>query len=406
MKVNRTIYIFYTTLCVMIMPGSNGSIYGFHHNPLDEPVGGIVRIINILKIMSRIFGSNIIQYTLSNDGLERNIDGITEKHIRKPFPFAKIKAGYLCMFPFTIASSLRSELLSSLTECSIMIFEQPFMGYALSKTLDISNNTLKIYDAHNVEVNYWRPYLNGPVKKRLLRRVRTVEQYIVDFVDYIFVTSSEEARIFREEYSAVSEKMVMVPNGVDTTSLKPLDEETREVERNSRLKLGYSKYVVFIGSNVKANIDAAEWIVNYLAPRLPHICFIIIGAVCRVLENSKYPTNIKLLGVLPIKEKNMLLRLADAAINPVVIGAGTSLKMLEYLAAGLPIITTNVGARGLDLINYHDSIVCELEKIEENILELFSNDSLRLTLAKNARIKAQGFDWKTIEKNIKLRLRI
>jgi polysaccharide biosynthesis protein PslH len=77
---------------------------------------------------------------------------------------------------------------------------------------------------------------------------------------------------------------------------------------------------------------------------------------------------------------------------------------LEYLAAGLPIITTNVGARGLDLINYHDSIVCELEKIEENILELFSNDSLRLTLAKNARIKAQEFDWKTIENNIKVRL--
>jgi glycosyltransferase involved in cell wall biosynthesis len=406
MDVSRTIYIFYTTLCVMIKPGSNGSIYSFYHNPLDESIGGVVRIINVLKIMSRIFGSNVIQYTLSNDGLERNVDGITEKHIRKPFPFATIKAGYLCMFPFTIASSLRSELLSSLRECSIMIFPTPFMGYAVSKTLDISNNTLKIYDAQNVEVNYWRPYLTGPLKKRLLRRVRIVEQYIVDFVDYIFVTSSEEARIFREEYSAVSEKIVLVPNGVDTNSFKPLDEEAREAKRSSRLESGYSKYIVFMGSAVKANADAAEWIVNYLAPRMPHICFMIIGSVCRIFENSKCPTNIKLLGVLPFKEKNLLLGLADVAINPVVIGAGTSFKTLEYLAAGLPIITTNVGARGLDLINDHNSIICEIEKIEENLLELFSNDSLRLTLAKNARIKAQEFDWKTIEKNIKVKLRI
>jgi glycosyltransferase involved in cell wall biosynthesis len=388
------------------MPGLNDSIYSFYHNPLDESVGAVVRIINILKIMSRIFGSNVIQYTLSNDGQERNIDGITEKQIPKPFPFATIKAGYLCMFPFTIAGSLRSQLLPSLREGSIMIFETPFMGYAVSKALDIPSKTLKVYDAHNVEVNYWRPYLTGPLKKGLLRRVKLVEQYIVDFVDYIFVTSSEEARIFREEYSAVSEKMVLVPNGVDTNSLKPLNEEVREAERSSKLQFGYSKYIVFMGSNVKANADAAEWIINYLAPRLPHICFMIIGSVCRVLENSKCLTNIKLLGVLPVKEKNLLLGLADVAINPVIIGAGTSFKTLEYLAAGLPIITTKIGARGLDLINDHDSIVCDIEKIEENIHKLFSNDSLRLALAKNARIKAQEFDWKVIEKNIQARLRI
>lgn len=309
------------------------------------------------------------------------------------------------MFPFTIASSLRSELLSSLRECSIMIFPTPFMGYAVSKTLDISNNTLKIYDAQNVEVNYWRPYLTGPLKKRLLRRVRIVEQYIVDFVDYIFVTSSDEATIFEEEYSVASEKMVLVPNGVDTDSLKPLNEELREAEI-SKLRFGCSGYIVFMGSNVKANADAAEWIINYLAPRIPHVCIMIIGSVCNVLESNYRPTNIKLLGVLPNKEKNLYLGLADVAINPVTIGAGTNVKMLEYLAAGLPIITTNVGARGLGLINNHDAIVCDREKIEENILELFTNGPLRMTLQKNARIKAQEFDWKNIEKSIKARLHV
>jgi glycosyltransferase involved in cell wall biosynthesis len=388
------------------MSGSiDGSIYAFHHNPLDESIGVGIRIVNILKIVGRIFGSNVTLYTLSNDGLERNVDGIIEKHVRKPFPLAMIKSGYLCMFPFTIANSIRLALLPFHQEPSIMIFATPFMGYAVSKSLGISNNVIKIYDAHNVEANYWRPYLNGPLKKRLWRRVRKIEEHIVDLVDYIFVTSSEEARIFEEDYSVASEKMVLVPNGVDTNSVKPLNKELREAER-SRLRFGCSRYIVFMGSNVKANTDAAQWIINYLAPRIPDTCFIIIGNVCSVLENNYRPRNIKLLGVLPTKEKNLYLGLADLAINPVIIGAGTNVKMLEYLAAGLPIITTNVGARGLSLTNNHDAILCNREKMRENILELFSNNRLRMTLQTNARIKAQEFDWKNIEKNFKARLHV
>lgn len=393
-------------MCLMIMSKLTGCpIFSFHHNPLDESIGAGVRIVNILKIMRRIFSSNVVLYSFSNDGLERRVDGIIEKHIRKPFPFTMIRPGYLCMFPFTIANSIRSELLPFDREPSIMIFETPFMGYAVSKSLGISTNIIKIYDAHNVEANYWRPYLNGPLKKRLWKRVRKVEEHIVGLVDYIFVTSSEEARIFEEEYSVNSEKMVLVPNGVDTNSLKPLNGELREAERR-RLGLGYPEYIVFIGSNVKANADAARWIINYLAPRIPHVLFIIIGSVCGILEKPSHPTNVKLLGVIPIKEKNLFLELADMAINPVTIGAGTNVKMLEYLAAGLPIITTNVGARGLGLTNNHDVIVCTRQEVKENILQLFSNEHLRMTLRKNARIKAQEFDWENIEKNIKTRLHV
>src|SRR5919112_5140851 len=117
------------------MSGSiDGSIYAFHHNPLDESIGVGIRIVNILKIVGRIFGSNVTLYTLSNDGLERNVDGIIEKHVRKPFPLAMIKSGYLCMFPFTIANSIRLALLPFHQEPSIMIFATPFMGYAVWKS--------------------------------------------------------------------------------------------------------------------------------------------------------------------------------------------------------------------------------------------------------------------------------
>jgi glycosyltransferase involved in cell wall biosynthesis len=52
-------------------------------------------------------------------------------------------------------------------------------------------------------------------------------------------------------------------------------------------------------------------------------------------------------GVVTEQEKNLILSMADAALNPMTGGSGTNLKMLEYFAAGVPVISTPFGARGL-----------------------------------------------------------
>jgi glycosyltransferase involved in cell wall biosynthesis len=45
--------------------------------------------------------------------------------------------------------------------------------------------------------------------------------------------------------------------------------------------------------------------------------------------------------------KNSVLSVADVALNPLTLGSGTNLKMLEYFVAGIPVISTPFGARGL-----------------------------------------------------------
>ena len=35
-------------------------------------------------------------------------------------------------------------------------------------------------------------------------------------------------------------------------------------------------------------------------------------------------------------------------INPMISGSGTNIKMFDFMAAGLPIITTDIGARGIE----------------------------------------------------------
>ena len=77
-------------------------------------------------------------------------------------------------------------------------------------------------------------------------------------------------------------------------------------------------------------------------------------------------------------------------------GSGTNLKMLDYFAAGLPVISTAAGARGLNL-GADDCVVCPAEEFVQHIQALLSNASLREAMARSARqLAVERYDWALI----------
>lgn len=374
------------------------SIFALHQNPIDLQIGAGIRTVNILKLLKRMYNADITLFTLGNDAKERQLDGIKEKHIPKPFYLRKVTGGYLCIYPIVLANALKhSELAFSSPD--ITVFETPLLGYATLKTLCTFNNSIKIYDAHNVEFYYWHPYFeNKPLGKTILRKIQAIEKFIIQKSDYVFVTSKQEKQIFQEEYGVNEQKLVLVPNGVDTTSIIPLS-HTEKLSLRNKMNWGYQYHAVFIGSAVKANIDACRWIINSLANTMNDTLFIIMGSVCQ--QFTSVPKNVKLLGVLDRQEKDIVLRSSDVAINPMFFGAGTNLKMLEYMAAGLPIVTTPVGARGLDIENHKDAIISDINSFSSSIRSVFTTDSLAQSLAANSRAKSKEFDWEIIGQRIK-----
>ena len=52
-----------------------------------------------------------------------------------------------------------------------------------------------------------------------------------------------------------------------------------------------------------------------------------------------------------LRDGNLPIVILDLAINPVTTGSGTNLKMLDYMAAGVPVLSTPHGARGLGLLD-------------------------------------------------------
>ena len=111
----------------------------------------------------------------------------------------------------------------------------------------------------------------------------------------------------------------------------------------------------------------------------------------------KAARNVILLGQISDEEKLKLYRSVDMALNPMQSGSGTNIKMLDYMAAGLPVISTPVGARGLELESDNNAIICELPDFPRKIRELLEDKQLRNTIIFNARkLVKEKHDWKRI----------
>ncbi|WP_410509096.1 glycosyltransferase [Methanosarcina hadiensis] len=111
----------------------------------------------------------------------------------------------------------------------------------------------------------------------------------------------------------------------------------------------------------------------------------------------KKAKNVILLGRVSDEEKQALFRVADVALNPMSSGSGTNIKMLDYMAAGLPVISTPAGARGLDLKNYENAIICEIPEFPAKIKQIFNDSELHAKISRNGRRTIEErFDWKKI----------
>jgi glycosyltransferase involved in cell wall biosynthesis len=58
-----------------------------------------------------------------------------------------------------------------------------------------------------------------------------------------------------------------------------------------------------------------------------------------------------------VEELSAVLAAADVGICPLRNGSGTKLKVMDYLAAGLPVVTTTVGAAGIDLVDGESALI-------------------------------------------------
>jgi glycosyltransferase involved in cell wall biosynthesis len=91
---------------------------------------------------------------------------------------------------------------------------------------------------------------------------------------------------------------------------------------------------------------------------------------------------------------------AKISVVPIRIGGGTRLKIYECMAAGVPVVSTSVGAEGLRYANGADIVLADDPRaFAAACVRLLSDEAARRSIAENALKRAQKeFSWEAVSR--------
>lgn len=270
----------------------------------------------------------------------------------------------------------------------VVCCESPQMlraGHQLSHYYDakyLLNKHNAMYDLLDQQLTL-RP-VPAMLRQRAVSNLRQFEQWGIDVADGVVFQSETDPAGFQFSDETVVE---VIPNGTNFETIDAGGDPAR-----IREQLGISEEAticLFVGAfDYDPNEVAGTVVHDELAPELPDIEFLLVGRdppdVTR--ENVHAPGY--------VEDLPGVLEAADIAICPLTLGSGTKLKMLDYLAAGLPIVTTDVGAQGLPLEDGETALIRNSwPEFVGGIDRLRSSESLRNELSANAQSLGREYSW-------------
>jgi glycosyltransferase involved in cell wall biosynthesis len=283
-------------------------------------------------------------------------------------------------------------LRQAVRQASVIQVEHPWL---FEMALHLTDGKPIIYVAHNVEASLWESLARkrGSLFAKLAGRTRELEREAVQRASVIVAMSRMDLDILVNEYSADLERIYVIPNGVDLNTRRPATPAEKMVARQ-RLGWDDRPILLFVGSDHYPNKEALGYIRRWQAQLGPEldVQFVVVGTVGRGVQSTEY---MRIEGF--VEDVTDYFIAADIALNPLVSGSGTSLKGVEYLACGLPTITTMTGIRGLEFVAGRDILLGDLSDFPQLIARLSSDPALQAKLACNGRRAVeQIYGWERL----------
>ncbi len=273
----------------------------------------------------------------------------------------------------------------------------PF-GLALRKNLA----TRLVLDEHNAEYLMQRRIFEQDWQSGWKRRpaalyswlqARRLERYERTALEKFdrAIAVSEPDRAALAGLGPTSRPVAVIPNGIDLTEFTP---EGSEKEQPDTL--------VFTGTmDFRPNVDAVSWFVNEVWPRIlaqkPNAQFFIVGRrPTPAVANLKNSPGIHVTGT--VLDPRPYVRQSALYIVPMRMGGGVRFKVLEAMAMGKAIVTTPMGADGIDLTTGQEAVVADTaQDFAGAVLDLLNDPVRREKLAKQGRrFVEENFDWRKI----------
>jgi glycosyltransferase involved in cell wall biosynthesis len=373
--------------------------------------GKRLRTLNLLLPLAR--RHRIVYIARNNDDARAGLEAATflqdhgiaphiieESVARKSGPafYARLAANLFSSLPYSVASHDRP------------LFRRAVRDYAAKNAVDLWQfewspyvralgawpGARRLVVAHNVDSLIWQRYYetaSQPLKrwyiKQQWRKFDRYEKAVLPAVDRVVAVSEDDARLMRRDYGVT--RVDVVDNGID----RAFFESVRGTHDPKR--------ILFLGSlDWRPNLDAIDLLLDRIFPevraREPEARLLIVGRApppglmqrVRTMPGIELHANVA--DVRPY--------LADSGLMavPLRIGGGSRLKILESLAAGLPVVSTRVGAEGLELQSGRDLVLVDsVEQFAAALVEQMRDPTAIHKMTEQGRLRVlERYDWNVL----------
>lgn len=233
-----------------------------------------------------------------------------------------------------------------------------------------------ILRSHNVEYKIWEDLstnTSAGLKKRYLKQlardIKTYEMSILRQLDGILTITEDDAQFYRQNTSTTAET---IPFALKT---------------NNTIENDYSGADFFHlgGMDWEPNKEAVERIIQLF----PDILKSNSEAKLHIIGKGTESLNVKDKSIVLegfVKDLEQHCISFGTLVTPIVSGSGVRIKILEMMSLGIPVITTEKGAQGINYKNNNCLMIANTDKeIIDACIEISSNKNLKKEIGMNAK---------------------
>ena len=218
----------------------------------------------------------------------------------------------------------------------------------------------RCYNVHNID--HILLFRSSRKTKKLIDKIKYAAEGIKSFFyekkiyknrvySYFTFVSKAEAVYAKSLYNITS--LLHSPIGAEAISL-----DKQDINCSSNMN------IVFVGNlSYFSNIESLQWFLDKVYPTIKQKChdvkLYIVGKSPQkeMINACAHDKSITI--HQNVKNVSKYISIASVVIAPMVSGAGTKVKIVESLALGKIVVTTNLGAEGTDLIHMKHLLVAK-----------------------------------------------
>jgi glycosyltransferase involved in cell wall biosynthesis len=368
--------------------------------------GGQIRTLEMLRHLHRRNEVHYIAYDdpVSSEGRERASEYSSHAYpVNRPVParhspafFGQLAANVFSRLPLAVGRYESREMKATIAAVITRHDFDAIVCDFLSSAPNIPDLSRAVLFQHNVESRIWERHAKhtpDPIRRAYFsiqaNRMRRCEGEFCRTAAHVVSVSPNDTGDMKALFRV--ERISEVPTGVNVEYFAPTGQSHLEWD------------LAFVGAmDWLPNVDGVRWFTSEVLPRIRQRRSGTTLALAgrnpdpAILAVARQDPLTSVTGTVP--DIRPYLWKSALSIVPLRVGGGTRLKIYEAMAAGVPVVSTSLGAEGLAVTQGHDILLADdPERFAAHCLALLDSAPMRTAQSKHAReLVSANFSWNRV----------